>query len=114
MRAFSTWIVLTLVGLPLVHRVKAQHVGQGPIAAANGGTATAVYSGSSLYWKGIDQPNGRTAIFRLDLVGTTIDTLVSSDTLGPNGVAVDSIRNQIYWTDNFDFRSRIMRANTDG
>lgn len=95
MRSLSTWICIALVSFLLHEQASAQSAGK-------------------VYWKGTDQPNGRLAIFSFDVETAVVDTLLSADSLGPNGVAVDTLRNQIYWTDNVELRSRIMRATTDG
>lgn len=96
---------------------RAQTPGSGSELDAIGNRLENSTSSGHVYWTGTDTTGGsfRNAIFRFSLADASVDTVVSADSLWPEGVAVDTLSGRIYWTDDgAPLRFRIMRANTDG
>lgn len=70
-----------------------------------------------VYWTGIVRVENRQqgAIFRYSLADASVDTVVMGIDFLPFGVAVDTLNQVIYWTDNgAELVYRIMRAGLDG
>ena len=65
-------------------------------------------AGGKMYWA----DEGENKIYRANLNGSNIETLVSRGLRDPHGIALDVAGGKMYWTD--DSADRIQRANLDG
>ncbi|CAC5419093.1 unnamed protein product [Mytilus coruscus] len=66
-----------------------------------------------IFWTGIEPPSiSRLHFSLIDNKTTAVNVIISEDIQNPEGIAVDPIRNHVYWTDSGT--DQIVRANLDG
>lgn len=72
-------------------------------------------AGGKVYWADrgdVGDQNVNPKIMRANLDGSSVETIVSSDLMSPVGIAVDTAKSKVYFTDRF--ANNIKRANLDG
>jgi hypothetical protein len=100
--------------------------GSGPIETlasagdAGGGIALDIDAGKMYFCAGstpLGSPTSNPRICRANLDGSGQEDLVTNNLFHPVGIALDTLRGKVYWTDlegNLDGTGQIQRANLDG